>query len=78
MEMGVEENNCCSFCQSERDSIAHLLIECEHVQAFWNDLTQCMREKCDNCARLTFVKNCVILLFGHHEDFKSDEGFDSI
>ena len=38
-----------------------------------------MHDKCCNCARLadTGVSNIVILL-GHHKDFKSDDGFDSI
>ena len=47
-EMNVLTSNKCSFCHIEKDSVIHYLWSCEHVQHFWNDLLQILKEKCQN------------------------------
>ena len=64
-EMNVLTSNKCSFCHIEKDSVIHYLWSCEHVQHFWNDLLQILKEKCQNCVRLEF--NPCIILFNHDD-----------
>ena len=34
-EMGVTNNNKCSFCLTAKDTIQHIFWECKHSQQFW-------------------------------------------
>ena len=74
--MNIVESNRCNFCLSEKDTILHYLWECNHVQQFWNDLIQLLKEKCTHCDRLEL--NACIVLFGNDENTKFDIGFDEI
>ena len=60
-EMKVTNNNKCSFCNIEKDSIYHYLWDCIHVQNFWTRLLTLLKENCNHCVRLNF-NPCLILL----------------
>ena len=36
----VIDSDLCTFCQSEKESIIHLFVECDHVQNMWAELDQ--------------------------------------
>ena len=74
--MGVIEDNKCSFCNDEKDSILHYLWECEHVQAFWNAFTEYIKTKCQNCVRLQL--NQTLTLFGNDNKTTTDNCFSHI
>ena len=75
-EMGISTSNLCNFCQTEKDSIFHYLWHCQYTQIFWNNLLQCLHEKCQNTTRLTFSPT--LILFGQDKNTKTDDGFDFI
>jgi hypothetical protein len=75
-KMNVTNSDVCSFCNEYKDSILHYLWECEHVQLFWKELVQCLKDKCMNCDRLTI--NPVLVLFGNDNKTKTDSGFRHI
>ena len=74
--MGVIENNKCSFCEDEKDSILHYLWECQHVQNFWREFTEYMKRKCLNCDRLKL--NQLLVLFGNDSKTTTDICFSHI
>jgi hypothetical protein len=75
-KMNVTNSDVCSFCNEYKDSILHYLWECEHVQLFWKEFVQCLKDKCMNCDRLTI--NPVLVLFGNDNKTKTDSGFRHI
>ena len=75
-EMGIKQNNYCSFCHTEKDTIKHYLWDCPLTQIFWQQLEQLLKEKCDNCVRLKL--NPILVLFSHDDTTTTDEGFDFI
>lgn len=75
-DMGILDDNLCSFCREQRDSVVHYMVECEHTKIFWRDLEHFLKEKCGNCERLSINK--MLVLFGCAENTRTDEGFDSI
>ena len=36
----VQENELCSFCHDNRETLVHLFIACDCVDAFWNDIAR--------------------------------------
>ena len=64
------------FCKYEKDTIFHYLWQCKIVQIFWGDFVSLMKEKCENCERLSL--NAILILFGTDNKTKTDEGFSHI
>ena len=74
--MKIKENNLCSFCHNEKDSIKHYLWDCPLIQIFWEQFEQLLKDKCNNCSRLKL--DPILALFGKDENTTTDEGFDFI
>ena len=74
--MGVKADNRCSFCLREKDSIEHMLWRCIHVNTFWNQFQQLIREKCGHNS--SFMLNEIIVIFGNSPGFSSDKILDLI
>ena len=75
-EMRMVASDNCNFCERERDSIDHYLWDCPYVHSFWVDLEKRMKEKCENCVRLSLSKE--LILFGTDGNCTMDEVFELI
>ena len=75
-EMGVTNNNKCSFCLIAKDTIQHFLGECKHSQQLWTRILVLLKQKCTSCFRLRLFE-CLIL-FGTDDDIKRENGFELI
>ena len=75
-EMKIRENNLCTFCTNERDSIYHYLWDCSIVRKFWLNLEKHLKERCITCENLTLTNTLVLL--GYQHNVKTDDGFDSL
>ena len=42
---GMAENELCSFCKNSQESLVHLFVECDHVQAIWKQFCTLTEEK---------------------------------
>lgn len=56
---GIVGNKNCTFCNVEEESYSHLFCKCNHVQAFWQEVFQKIRERSD--VQIIF-SDCEILL----------------
>jgi hypothetical protein len=74
--MKVVETNVCNFCNMEKDTILHYLWDCVHVQDFWHEFVNRLKEKCTNCDRLEL--NSILVLFGNDGKTVTDQGFNHI
>ena len=74
--MHIVDSNKCNFCLSEKDTIQHYLWECVHVQVFWNDFVQFLKEKCIHCERLNL--NPTLVLLGNDKKTKTDACLNDI
>ena len=52
----VIEDNMCSFCHREEESIDHFFWSCDFVKEFWLDLQAWLNEKCVNIVGLVFFR----------------------
>ena len=83
-EMGVTNNNKCSFCLTAKDTIQLLSSsfflggegECKHSQQFWTRFLVLLKQKCTSCCRLR-LSECLILC-GIDDDIKTGNGFEFI
>ena len=75
-EMGVTNNNKCSFCLIAKDTIQHIFLECKHSQQLWTRILVLLKQKCTSCFRLR-LSECLIL-FGTDDDIKTENGFELI
>ena len=76
LKMGIVSSNKCNFCKTEKDSIFHYLWQCNFAQMFWDDFVHVLKDKCENCERLSL--NAILVLFGTDNKTKTDEGFSYI
>ena len=74
-KMKITENDKCSFCQKERDSIQHIFWQCEHTKRFWVQF-EVLLKTCDVACNVKLTEN--IILFGVSDLFKTDIVFDHI
>ena len=44
--INIRDNNKCTFCTSEPESLVHLFYDCPHVKIFWLNLFQWLQEEC--------------------------------
>ena len=75
-EMGVTNNNKCSFCLIAEDTMQHIFWECKHSQQFWTRILVLLKEKFTSCYRSRLSK-CIIL-FGIDDNIKTDNALDFI
>ena len=73
-EMGVTNNNKCSFCLIAKDTIQHIFWECKHSQQFWTRLGLTERE----VYFLLQIKTECLILFGINDNIKTENVFDLI
>ena len=72
----IVESHDCTFCNTDIETVEHLLWECNYVQLFWKELLKLLREKCTHCDRFAFSKELVI--FGLKENVMLDNAIDFI
>ena len=72
----IINNDICTFCNEEKETIENLFWECRVVEQFWDEFTKCLREKCFNCARLNL--NIEFVLFGTTQNTTTDKPFDFV
>ena len=72
--MGIEEDDKCTFCKQERDSLDHIFWKSEHADLFWKQLQDNVNDVSENALSMceTFV------MFGGDGNLKSDSVFDFI
>ena len=75
-EMGVTNNNKCSFCLIANDTIQHIVWECTHSQQFWRRFLVLLNAKCALCYRLR-LSECLIV-YGIDDDIKTESVLDFI
>ena len=75
-EMGVTDNNKCSFCFIAKDTIQHMFWECTFSQQFWTRFVILVNEKCSVSYRLR-MSECLVL-FGTDDSIKTEGVFDFI
>ena len=75
-EMGVVENNLCSFCLKQRDTINHCFWDCDVIQRFWSELSNFLNEKCTHAFNLQLSQNLVLL--GTERNIRTDCTLDYI
>ena len=72
-EIGVTDDNKCSFCGIIKDSIDHMFWKCTQVQQFWNRLTELIAEKCITAQNIRLTESFVLL--GYDITIKTDAIF---
>ena len=61
-KMRLKQNDKCTFCNIDKETIKHLFWECEHVQYFWDLLKTLLR---DNCGFENISFNAVDIILGN-------------
>ena len=72
----LTDSSACSFCGQETETLNHLFWNCIHVQKFWNDFLELLKEKCIHCAR--FNLNEQLVLFGSSDNTYTDKPINFI
>ena len=75
-EIGVKNDDKCSFCGVCIDKIEHMLWYCTVVARFWTGLTDLFKNKCNNVSNLKLTS--LLILLGHDRVIKTDCVFDFI
>lgn len=60
----IRNNNLCTFCELEEESLSHLFIECRHVKIIWTRFCIWIREKCNFEISLK-KEHCILGLYPH-------------
>ena len=71
----VEEEHC-TFCKQETETIDHLFWECSISLEFWKSVEEYLKKLCVHCSRLVFKKE--LILFGISEMTITDKAIDFI
>jgi hypothetical protein len=74
--MKVTNDDRCSFCKDETETIEHLFWGCDIVQGFWLQFMNVLQNKCVHLQDIHFCEELILL--GHVRGFKSDDVFDTI
>ena len=75
-KIGIKEDNLCTFCKSQNETLVHLFWSCDHIQIFWNNLTQWLNNTCRHIVNINLDKENVI--FGILDNRKADETLNLI
>ena len=71
-----DQSDQCEFCQTEPESIEHLLWECPITRQFWNNLAELVNKRCTHAHNIYFHKELVLL--GLSNNIKTDKVLDQI
>ena len=74
--IGIRQDENCSFCNNEKDTIEHALWECPVSQLFWQLFTNLINDKCQNAVQFKLSKELV--LFGIDKNIVIDHTFHMI
>ena len=69
-QIGVLNNDRCSFCNTVKDSIRHMFWQCTFIQHFWTDLMNIINTKCPNALNYTITEPLAIT--GHDAHMQTD------
>ena len=69
---GITENDTCTLCKSEKQTISHLLFRCTESSAFWQEFTSWWLLKSKQVITLT---ECVVL-YGYHNNIKNKQALN--
>ena len=69
--MNLRQNDFCSFCNQDRESILHLLSNCNIVKDFLNVFKACLISA--DIVQENFTFSPMLMLFGLSEDYEMDE-----
>ena len=69
-KIGIAQNNTCSFCRTDTESLLHLFWDCNVVKNFWSDLTNWLKEDCVHINELNISKHDAI--FGIYNRKQAD------
>ena len=75
-ECKIVDDPVCNFCQTEVQTIQHLLWSCSIVQKFWTELSLLISSNCQHCVHLTFSE--VLVIFVNKEGLETDFGLNYI
>ena len=69
----IAPNERCYFCQQERESIVHLMCNCEIIKAIWNQVALYIKERFDvkriNISTKSIIMNQLVQQKGHAANF---------
>ena len=60
VKMGITDNDRCTFCDSNKESILHLFFECDIIQTFWQSIKSWINVKCP-CIDTQWTKQDILL-----------------
>ena len=66
-----DQSHLCTFCNTQSETIQHLLWSCEKVNKFWSDLSSLISQRCGNVHNFSFSERLV--LFGQSNFVYTDE-----
>ena len=69
---GIAENDICTLCETEKQTISHLLYHCTVSKAFWQKFTGWWRENFEQTINLTETT----VLYGCHEDIENKQALN--
>jgi hypothetical protein len=72
----IADSPICNFCETDNQTIEHMLYDCTVVSDFWNNFQQLVRDKCQHCHNFNVNKH--LILFGVKEGVRSDAVIDFI
>ena len=75
-KINLVNDNLCSFCKNETESILHLFWECVYTQMFWADVHIWLYINCIHLYNFNFSEQLVI--FGYDNSTVTDSVIDSI
>jgi exonuclease III len=75
-EMNISPSELCSFCNREKDSIAHCFWNCECTHYFWQSFENWINTHCVNACNFKLSQSYV--LFGTETNLRTDSTLDFI
>ena len=72
-EMGISNNDLCSFCNIVKDSIQHMFWQCNQVQQFWQTISTLINERCTHASNVRISESLALL--GIDKDLQIDSVF---
>ena len=60
-KIGIKDDNTCSFCRENNETLVHLFYDCQYVSQFWQTLKTYIKTKCPNTGDYELSKEEVLL-----------------
>ena len=73
-EMGIVDNNKCTFCLDIKDHIEHIFWQCIHVTTFWKNIETNLKARCITATNIRLTQT--LILFGTEMNTKTDPILD--